>query len=51
MYVGLEDNYGDKKLYRLDKAREWRTCDLDQVNFIKDENEKVLVEETLIGLR
>lgn len=41
-----EDKSGDKKFYELVKAREKRTCDLNQLKCIKDEDNKVLVKET-----
>ena len=39
----------DKKLFRLDKAREQRAHELDQVKFIKGEDGTVLVEDALIS--
>lgn len=48
LYAILEGWHGDEKLYKLVKFMERRAQDLDQVKFIKYEDNKVLVEEVLI---
>ncbi|XP_047250027.1 uncharacterized protein LOC107876663 [Capsicum annuum] len=51
MYARLEEKDGEKKLYRLDKARERKDRDLDLVKYIKREYGRVLVEDVHIKER
>ncbi|XP_047253701.1 uncharacterized protein LOC124887828 [Capsicum annuum] len=47
LYADLEEKSGDKKLYRLAKAKEHRAHDVDQVKCIKGEDGTMLVEDAL----
>ncbi|XP_047253714.1 uncharacterized protein LOC124887841 [Capsicum annuum] len=49
--AALEEKDRDKKLYRLSKARKWKTWDLDQVKCIQGEDGAVLVKDALIRKR
>ena len=51
LYIELGDIGGDKKMYMLAKARESEAQVLDQQKWIKDKDDKVLAEETLVKQR
>ncbi|KAF3647160.1 putative peroxisomal 2,4-dienoyl-CoA reductase-like [Capsicum annuum] len=51
LYAGLDAKGGEKRLYRLAKARERKGRDFDQVKCIKGEDGTVLVEDVHIKRR
>ena len=48
MYKRLDTKEGELDIYKLAKAREKKTRDLNQVRCIKDENGKVLATENAV---
>ena len=51
LYQKLESKKGENEAFKLARARERRTKDLDVVRCIKDENGKALFEDAEIKVR
>ena len=47
----LSTKEGEKNIYRITRARDWKTRDFNQVKCIKDEREQLLVKEDEIRHR
>ena len=45
LYHRLSMKEGEKDIYRMARVRERKTRDFNQVKFIKDERERLLVKE------
>jgi len=47
----VDSKEGEKEVFKLPRAREMRTRDLSSVRYIKDEDGKVLIEDTKVQER